>query len=249
MINWIFFDIDDTLWDFSANSLASLRLLFKESEILKSVFPDFDSFSDLYHHHNSLLWHQYHHGEISTEYLKAERFRRTVFPESTDTDRQAFEKSMALNDRYLEILAQQPLVTPHALEVLEMLKGEYMLAALSNGFLDTQYKKVNLTGLNRYLTRIVISEEVDFRKPDPRLFQFALDATGASADRAIMVGDNPDADIQGALDSGWKAVYYDRSGNPDSEIAKELSAKGVPVISDLAQLPAVLDKIKLNSLK
>ncbi|WP_243030525.1 HAD family hydrolase, partial [Thermus altitudinis] len=50
--------------------------------------------------------------------------------------------------------------------------------------------------------------------PDPRLFRMALCAFGVGPEEAVMVGDNPGRDIQGAWLSGIKAVFVDRGHRP-----------------------------------
>ena len=63
---------------------------------------------------------------------------------------------------------------------------------------------------------MVISDEIRIQKPDPRIFRYAEQETGATPDTTIMIGDNPDNDIQGALDAGWQAIYLDRKSKPFS---------------------------------
>ncbi|MFX4865018.1 HAD-IA family hydrolase [Acinetobacter baumannii] len=60
----------------------------------------------------------------------------------------------------------------------------------------------------------MVSGEVGLGKPDPRLFRMALCAFGVGPEEAVMVGDNPQRDIQGALRAGAKAVWVDRGHRP-----------------------------------
>ncbi len=59
---------------------------------------------------------------------------------------------------------------------------------------------------------MVISDEIGIQKPDSRLFRYAEQATGAIAAQTIMIGDNPDNDIQGALRAGWNAIFFNCKG-------------------------------------
>ena len=77
-IPWIFFDLDDTIWNFSANSLLSLNKLFSVSPILRKLFPSAGEFIEIYHTNNSLMWDLYSLGKVSTKDLKVERWRRTL---------------------------------------------------------------------------------------------------------------------------------------------------------------------------
>ena len=69
---WIFFDLDDTLFDFTRASFVSLRRLWDEREIIKAIFSTPESFIDEYDIHNSHLWGLHESGQITSEFLKGE---------------------------------------------------------------------------------------------------------------------------------------------------------------------------------
>jgi HAD superfamily hydrolase (TIGR01549 family) len=70
-------------------------------------------------------------------------------------------------------------------------------------------------GLGGLLDGIVTSAEVGARKPDPRIFEVALDRTGCGAEEAIHVGDTPGEDLAGASAAGIRALLIDRDGGGD----------------------------------
>lgn len=211
-IKWIFFDLDDTLFDFSRASLFSLRKLWDEQDLLRSKFTSAESFIDEYHIHNSRMWYLHERGEITSEFLKEERFRLTIAPDRTDEDIRTI--SRMLNDRYLYLLGECNAPCEGAEVLLKNLSKKYLIGVLTNGFNEVQYRKLKNSGLDRYIQRVVISDEIGVQKPDSRLFRYAESETGANAETTIMIGDNPNNDIQGALDAGWKAIYYDCKGKP-----------------------------------
>jgi putative hydrolase of the HAD superfamily len=67
-------------------------------------------------------------------------------------------------------------------------------------------------GLAPLLDEVVISAEVGAAKPDPAIFERALDLAGVGAAEALHVGDTADVDVAGALAAGLRAVHLDRSG-------------------------------------
>ena len=78
----------------------------------------------------------------------------------------------------------------------------------------SQHCKCRKAGLDEFAPFIIVSEEAGYRKPDPRIFQDALDATGlATPGQVMFVGDNPEADIDGAKRFGMKAAWV-RRGRP-----------------------------------
>ena len=206
---WIFFDLDDTLWDFAANSLKSLRHVFDNFHEVSDKFNSFDDFIRVYHTHNARMWNLHAQGMVTSGFLKTERWRLTLFPESAPAASTEF--CSVVNSAYLENLAMQSAIADHAAEVLALISKESMVGIISNGFTDTQYKKLFNSGLWRFVARTIISDEIGIQKPDSRIFDYAIRETGASS-LPVMVGDNPDTDIMGALKAGWKAIWFNPSG-------------------------------------
>lgn len=96
-----------------------------------------------------------------------------------------------------------------ALDTLEHLSRHYTLAALSNG-----NASVSRLGLDRYFAFHLSAESVGRRKPDPEMFEQALQKAGIGADAAVHVGDHADDDIRGAHQVGMATVWVNRSGLP-----------------------------------
>ena len=222
-VPWIFFDLDDTIWNFSANSTLSLHKLYEISPILRKLFKDPDEFIDIYHLHNATMWDLYSRGEVTTSQLKIERWRRTLATHQFEVLTAVCEE---LDRTYLDILAQQQEMIPGMKEMLARLSKKYMLAVLSNGFSKTQYKKLHFSGLERYITRTIVSEETGINKPNPKLFEYAIRETGAKGPY-LMVGDHPDTDVLGAMKAGWYAILFNASGRPFPYTPEDLQAMGV----------------------
>jgi len=72
-------------------------------------------------------------------------------------------------------------------------------------------------GLADELDGVVTSAAVGARKPDPRLFEAALEVAGCAADEALHVGDTPTEDVEGAKAAGIRALLIDRDGGGDIE--------------------------------
>lgn len=221
---WIFFDLDDTLWDFAANSLRSLEYIYREYALVRDKFPSFNSFLEVYHTHNSKMWEEFAKGNVSSDFIKTERWRATLYPD-TPADNPPSECAM-INDAYLTKLATFPHTPYGVIPLLEKLVKSKMIGIISNGFADTQYRKLNSSGLWKYVCRVIVSDEIGIQKPDPRLFDYAVSETGATG-TPIMVGDNPDTDIIGALLAGWEAIWYNPSNKQFPYTSDDLKAKGI----------------------
>lgn len=205
----IFIDLDDTIWDFTANSHVSLEIMYRDLDIAR-IYPDYDAFSSAYYAKNSELWALYHHGKIEKDFLIIERYAyllRTIGYNDIDN-----RLAQRMNEYYLDTLALQTQLVPYAIELLDYLtRRGYNLYILSNGFIEVQHKKLQSAGIEDYFERMVLSDEIGINKPDRRLFDYALEVTHSQAADTLMIGDNYDADILGAMQAGWGQIYFDRN--------------------------------------
>ena len=200
----LFFDLDHTLWDFDANAKATLAeiYLFFELEV-KGVTP-YEAFYKHYLHHNQILWDRYHKGFISSEELKWKRMWRTMLEFGIGSEQLA--KNMS--NKFLEILPTKTLLFPHTIEILDYLTAKgYKLHLITNGFEKTQWSKINNSGLSPYFTHMITSEASNSLKPKKAIFDYALNKAGATLAESIMLGDNLDADIQGAINAGMDCIF------------------------------------------
>ena len=100
-----------------------------------------------------------------------------------------------------------------AIEILEYLNSKYQLHIITNGFANVQYKKIANSKIDTYFKTITNSEMAGVKKPNPMIFQHALDLAQAQKEESIMIGDCLEADVQGALDFGIEALFF----NPNKE--------------------------------
>ncbi|MCG6962534.1 MAG: HAD family hydrolase [Acidobacteria bacterium] len=102
-----------------------------------------------------------------------------------------------------------------AIPVLSTVRDSFPLALVSNFDHPPHVHRVlRETGLRDYLDTVVISGEVGFKKPDPRIFSIALERLGLRPDRVIYIGDAPE-DVHGSTLAGLVPVRLDR--NPGAE--------------------------------
>jgi putative hydrolase of the HAD superfamily len=106
---------------------------------------------------------------------------------------------------------------PDVEPALDDLSASRRLAVLTNGAPDLQREKMEGAGLDRYFEAVVISGDLGFGKPDPRIFAVALDALGASAGEAAMVGDSINRDVRAAQRAGLRGVWLNRFGRDPGE--------------------------------
>ncbi len=200
----LFFDLDHTLWDFDANAKEALAEIYTLFDLNNKVSAPFDDFYRNYLHHNEVLWDRYHHGLISAEELKWKRMWRTLLDFKLGDEPLARELSAG----FLEVLPTKKILFPYTRQILDYLKGkDYRLHLITNGFEKTQWSKLNNSRLGDYFTHVVTSETSNSLKPKKEIFQYAMDKAGASLRESIMIGDNLDTDIGGAMNAGMDTVF------------------------------------------
>ncbi len=205
----LFFDLDHTLWDFETNSKEVLHELFITYRLPEMVTEDFDGFFTAYSFHNKRLWDRYHHGFIKQDELKWKRMWHALLEFKIGDEKLAKQ----LSTSFLELLPQKTALFPYTFEILEYLtKKEYKLHLITNGFEKTQWAKISNANIAQYFTEIITSESANSLKPKKEIFDYAITKCGTACCDSIMIGDNLDADILGAMNAGLDTVFVNHIG-------------------------------------
>ncbi len=199
----IFFDLDHTLWDFNKNSSETLTYLFHHyvlKDKLKCIVEDFlNRYSEI----NAQLWHLYDLGKVTKDDIRTMRFHRLFETFSYYNDSLASEIDIA----YLSICPDKFALIDHSIETLEYLFQKYELHIITNGFRETQTRKVKASKLDVFFKTITTSECSGYTKPHKKMFSHALNQANAHYKESIMIGDNIMTDIRGAKNIGMHQVY------------------------------------------
>lgn len=200
----LFFDLDHTLWDFEANAKETLRLLSLKHDFAIKGVHDFELFFERYSYYNNKLWERYTKGTIKQDELRWKRMFLSLldFKIADET----LSKALAVD--FLDDLPNRKLLFPYTIEILEYLTAkDYVLHLITNGFNNIQHNKLYNSNLTKYFKEVITSEKANSLKPNREIFEFALNATGANAEESVMIGDNIDADIKGAMNAGLDTVF------------------------------------------
>ena len=230
----IFIDFDDTLYDTYGNATIALRETFEAFQ-LSRFFADPQVFYDTYWAANIDLWTRYSKGEITRPFLIVERFRR---PLSAGQGLEVTEQlCLEMNDTFLDYCSSKPGVVKGAHELMKYLKGKgYRMHMCSNGFHEVQYKKLAACGLRPYFDTIILSEDAGANKPSPLYFDYAFKMSGACRLSTLMIGDNLQTDIQGAMSAGMDTLLF----NKWQVRLEESDITPTYVVDTLTDIPGIL---------
>lgn len=206
MIQHIFFDLDNTLWDHRRNAELTLQDIFQREQIKEKYNFGFKEFHQEYFTINENLWTQIRDGEIDKEYIRKYRFYNTFLFFGIDD----FELAQRFELNFLDEIVSYNHLVEGAFELLEYLsEKKYRLHVLSNGFKEVTYRKCELSGIKNYFETITSADEINIRKPNPEIFEYALNKSGAKKEESIIIGDDWIADVEGGLAFGMKAIFFD----------------------------------------
>ncbi|CAI6015851.1 Phosphoglycolate phosphatase [Paenibacillus sp. JJ-100] len=123
-----------------------------------------------------------------------------------------------------------------AREVVQHLKGRYMIGLITNGQTQIQYGKIDQLGIREDYDHIIVSEEVGVKKPDLRIFTLAFEHFGLKPEQCIYIGDHPLNDIRGAAKAGMSTIWM-KVNQPWPE---EMEVTPLHTIQQLRELKALL---------
>jgi len=190
-IKHIFFDLDHTLWDFESNSKNTFEHIFKD----KQIGVEIEDFSLCYKPINQKYWKLFREDKVSKEKLRYGRLKETfeVLDYAIDDD-----LINVLAEKYIENLSNFNKLFSGTIDILNYLKPKYNMHIITNGFEEVQHRKLENSSILPYFKHIISSEKVGAKKPNPKIFHYALEIANAMSEESIMIGYNFEADILGA---------------------------------------------------
>jgi len=213
-IKHIFFDLDHTLWDFDKNSALTFEKIFK----LHQLGVETEKFLKVYEPINLNYWKLYREGKIDKSNLRYKRLKDTF-------DAINFEISDDIINHYITYLTTFNHLFEGTTELLEALNEDYQLHIITNGFEEAQQRKMDNANISHYFETVTNSETAGVKKPNPIIFNHALHVANAKPNDSIMIGDNYEADILGAMEMGLDVIlfnYHDYNADASIKQVKHL---------------------------
>ena len=215
MLQAVLFDLDDTLFDHRICAHTALSELHAAYEDFRG--SPFDEFEKLHASFLEDLHRRVMTGELPLDDARQERFRR-LFAALGATPRAEVivEAAATYRDGYRRIRK----AIPGAAALLAAVRARARVAIVSNNLLEEQQDKLRHCALDSYIDVLVVSEEAGVSKPEPRIFEIALERLGCGRDDVVMVGDSWPADIVGATAAGIRPIWFNplRRPKPDPQL-------------------------------
>lgn len=212
----VFFDLDHTLWDFEKNSALAFETVFK----MQNVSVDMTEFLHHYVPLNRTYWERYRKDEITQKELRFGRLK-----DSFDLINYTISNDLVelLSLEYIHYLPKFNHLYDGTIEILDYLQPKYNLHIITNGFAEIQENKLNNSYITHYFKSITNSEMAGVKKPNQLIFNYALNLAKAKKENSIMIGDCLEADVQGALDAGLDAVFFNENKVPVANTIKQVN--------------------------
>ncbi|KAF4968557.1 hypothetical protein FSARC_4072 [Fusarium sarcochroum] len=226
----IFFDLDNTLFDHYHSLRCAISAVQNNYPGLTGI--ETQMLADQYNKALQKAYNSYLDKEVTYEETESQKvklfFGALGLPEPTLEDIKNFRAI------YKPVYRANRRATPGSVETLARLRENgYQTAIITNGQVEDQSAKAKAIEIHHLVDRIITSEEAGYRKPDIRIFQYAMEQLGASPNTICMIGDSADSDIRGALDAQLTAILYSPSSCDSTEL---LFGQEVPVMSHMGQL-------------
>ena len=221
----LFFDADDTLFDFKKSENFAL------DKLMSSIDTDLEKSYciEIYKEINNNIWKEFEQNLISSDELKIERFKRFADKINLSQD------PKILSNMYVNFLAEASFIYKETEELLSYLYKKYKIVIITNGLTSVQNKRIKKSIIKDYFDAVIISDEIKIAKPDPKIFDYALNVINhTNKESVLMIGDSLSSDVKGGVNAGIDTCWFNPNNKknnssliPKYEISTLLEIKNI----------------------
>ena len=195
---FLLFDLDDTLFDFSISQYNGMHYIMKKYG-LEFTEDRYQHYLDINHQYWSMLEHK----QIDANSLRSRRFEDFFSLYGITVD------GKAVDEDYRHYLDNSCHLLPHALDLLKNLYVNYKLYAVTNGIEQTQLSRLDECNIKNFFDDVFISEAIGYNKPQVEFFNIVEERIpGFNKAQALIIGDSLTSDIQGGTNFGIDTCWF-----------------------------------------
>ncbi|WP_327431986.1 HAD family hydrolase [Streptomyces sp. NBC_01236] len=229
-IRAVVWDVDDTLFDYTAADRAGMREHLAAEGLLDG-YETVEQALARWREVTDAQWARFSAGETDWQGQRRERVRAFLGEPLSDAEADAWF------DRYVAHYEAAWSLFPDVLPALDALLATHRHAVLSNSSLLVQDRKLRVLGVHDRFEAVLCAAELGVSKPAAEAFHAACEALGLPPHQVAYIGDHPEIDGRGAADAGLLSVWIDRGG---AHTVTDGGPAGPRRISSLAELPGIL---------
>jgi len=232
----ILFDLDNTLYDYEPVHQKALKAVYSSAK--KEIGITFKKFNDLFKISKSEI-----HRELAG--TASSHNRVLYFQRLIEKTLETLEPRITLRfyDIYWNTFLKNMGLKKGVLQTLKKLNKEFKIIIVSDLTAYIQLKKISKLGLTPYVDFLVTSEEAGIEKPHPSIFLLALNKVDMLPAHAVMIGDNPKKDIEGANAVGIDTILITSRSKEYKNIPEDYKKPNY-IIKEIPEILTILNKIK-----
>jgi putative hydrolase of the HAD superfamily len=238
----VFFDLDETLLRHTLDGTSLVRRVYEEnSGIFNGV--DVRTFGRTLYEKGQALWGVMFDPTEPGEQALVNMFRDALIAMNLDP-----AHGRTLRDAFVGLVLTGTEPYPGAKDTLGRLRSEGITTGIiTNGYCHLQDAKIARHGLADLVDFVLVSEAAGAHKPDPRIFQLALERAETAAEDAWHVGDHLVNDIAGAENAGLTGILFDPHGDrlpADAAALPEGGRMPTHTVADLVEVASLATNLR-----
>ncbi len=212
-IKAIFFDADDTIVDHKQCEKEALVYLF--NKIGKKYKNEYQ---DIFRPLDRKLWNSVIQNSNPVLPKDMPEYRFQEFFKQINLEYNDYKRA---NELFQYGLANAVALIENVYDIIKYLyHKEYQLYIVTNGLIKLQKPRITNSKISKYISDIIVSEEVNSCKPNPEIFNVLLNKINMKSNEVIMIGDSLEKDIKGAENANIKAIWYNpNNSSNDTDIS------------------------------
>ncbi len=201
----VLLDLDQTILDFNKIEKYAISKVIEENGLI----PTIDMIKQ-YHEIDMLWWEKFERGEVELENLLVNRFHEYFSLYGLEVN------GPIVNKHYLQYLSDEVYYIDGAQDFLKELNKKLKIIVITNGLCNVQKRRLAKTDITKYFSKIYISENMLYRKPQKEFFDIVLKENNLTNEECIILGDSLTSDMRGGINASIDTCWFNQFDKKDT---------------------------------